>query len=378
MKKCSVYDIRDGEILAKPVFTSKFQVLLSEGTVLKEKYISLLKELGIEEVYIKEEEIIEKKRPAAVRRETVGVWTEEDESVREEAKEKPHKEKVREVHQKCKKQIQNILENHIYQENKDLCELSNTTSAILDDILEEENVVEKIIEINDRSPDLYEHSVNCSILSTMLALRLKLGHDAVHAIGVGCLLHDMGLRYMQVQFANIDMENMPENQKAEYKKHTIYGYSSVEKENWLEQISKNIILSHHERLDGTGFPFHSREIPTEIRIMSICDAFDEAISGIACEQKRVYEAIESLKLFKNTKFDGKIVDEFLKIIVAYPIGSRVRINTGEVGVVIRQNKEFPEKPVLRIVEDKTGKPYFRENALNLLEKEALYIQDVLD
>lgn len=354
MKKCSIYDIRGGEILANPIMTSEYQILLSEGTVLQKDYIENFKELGITEVYIQEE----KNRPV---------------------KEKIEKTKG-EIKQKFKTQVKSILEKHIYLENKDLEKLSNTASVIIDNILKEENIIEEMIEIKDRNADLYDHSLSCCVLSTILGLRLNLCHNEVHSIGVGCLLHDMGLRYISAQYNNVDVNDIPENRKAEYKKHTIYGYSSVENEKWLDTLSKNIILYHHEKSDGTGYPFHRKNIPEAVGIVSVCDTFDEMICGIGYRRIKVYKAIEYLKSFKNVKFNGKIVDEFLKIMAAYPVGSHVLTNTGEVGVVIRQNKEFPERPVIRIVIDKNGRQVDgeKEIILNLLKENSVFIEDVIN
>ena len=75
---------------------------------------------------------------------------------------------------------------------------------------------------------------------------------------------------------------------------------------------KKIILYHHERLDGSGFPLRLKEaeIPLSCQIVAVCDAFDEMICGIAQRRSRVYEAVEYLKSFKNVI---KIKKDFLLI-----------------------------------------------------------------
>ncbi|MBO5094032.1 MAG: HD domain-containing protein [Lachnospiraceae bacterium] len=351
MKKCSVNDMKGGEILANPIMTSEYQILLEEGTVLKKEYIEKIAELGITHVFVKEDKAIRK--------------PEEIYAVKKE------------VHQKFKNEVKNVLEKHIYQENGELQRLSDAALNIIDDILKEEVVIEEMIELKDRSADLYEHSVSCCSLSTILGLRLKFEQKIIHAITVGALLHDIGLRFIPVRY-DIDIESMPENQKTEYKKHSVYGYSSIEKETWLDKVSKNIILSHHERADGSGYPFRRRDIPKEISVVSVCDAFDEMICGIGCRRVKTYKAIEYLKFFKNIKFDGTIVDEFLKIIAAYPTGSQVLLNTGEIAVVTGQNKGFPERPLLRIVKDQYKMPLFKEKAIDLLKENSIFIEDVLN
>lgn len=352
MKRCSIDVIYGGEILAEPVMTERYQILLAEGTVLQKEYIEKIRELGITEICI---------------------W----EPGEREAKQKIIAARI-ETQNKLKTQVKSVLERHIYQENKELQKLSDTAESIIEDILEEDNIVDNMIEIKNRSADIYEHCINCCALSAILGLRLGFGQDVLHAIGTGCLLHDIGLRFISVQYENKAEEEMPENQRIEYRKHTIYGYSSLDKETWLNEISKKIILSHHERMDGSGYPFKSRDISDEISLVSICDAFDEMICGIGCRQMKIYEAIEYLKNFKNIKFNGRIVDEFLKIMAFYPVGSQVILNTGEIGVVIGQNKGFPERPVLRITKRKDGSNIIRTFVRNLLDEKYVFIEKVVN
>ena len=70
----------------------------------------------------------------------------------------------------------------------------------------------------------------------------------------------------------------------EYMKHPVYGYSALKNETWISDISKKIILYHHERLDGMGYPLKFRQLPIEVCIVNICDAFDEMICGIGHKQ----------------------------------------------------------------------------------------------
>lgn len=352
MKKCNINRIMGGEVLATPVMTNQYQILLSEGTVLQKEYIDKIRELGITEVCIWEEGEKEKSKEINVVR----------------------KEALNKLTDKIKK----ILERHIYQENQELRELNNAAEMIVEAILKEEKVVEQIIETKNKSADIYEHSVSCCALSTILGLKLGMSQEMLNAIGTGCLLHDIGLRFMSVKYEDTELEEMSEKDRSEYKKHSVYGYSSLEKESWLNDISKNIILLHHERMDGSGYPFKSRVVSDAIGIMSVCDTFDEMISGIGYRPLKTYSAVEYLKSFKNTKFNGKIIDEFLKIITLYSTGSRLLLNTGETAVVVGQNKGFPERPIIRIIKDKDGKNLKETCVRDLMQDKYIFIDRVIE
>ena len=348
MKRCKVDDLTGTEILAKDVFTPEYQILLSEGMPLKQEYIEKLRELNIKEVYIKEDESYTK---------SVVILKEE-------------------VEASLKSKVKSILEKHTYSHNYKLEELSRTADHIIMNILEEDKVVEQIYDIKGRSSDIYEHSINICSMATIVALKMNLPPQMVHDIGVSCLLHDLGLRYLTIEYDDRNLAELSESEYAEYKKHPIYGYTALRGENWISNESKNMILYHHERMDGSGYPLKATEIPVECRIIQICDVFDEMICGIGCKRVKVYEAVEYLRSLKDVKFDGKIVDTFLEFTAVYPAGSTVRTNERETGVVLYQNKDFPDRPVLRITKDKNGRSV--DIVKDLVEVNNVYIEEVID
>ena len=126
------------------------------------------------------------------------------------------------------------------------------------------------------------------------------------------------------------------------------------------------------------FPLHLREIPFECRIVNVCDAFDEMICGIAQRQVKVYEAIEYLKNYKGKKFDSKVVDAFLSFTAVYPAGSHVLTSQGETAVVLSQNREFQDRPVIKIIRDKDGNTLTEEKIIDLVKVYNIFIDKVID
>ena len=328
--------------------TWDYQVILPEGTVIRKNYIEKIRELGILEVYVRDEDISE----IAILKSDIG---------------KDVKEKVK-----------NILERHTYHHNQELEELSKTADSIISNIMEEDQVVERVFDIKERSSDIYEHSINICALAILTALKLNVDLQKIHDIGVGCLLHDIGLRYTTLDFQKKDVMSLNSQELTEFKKHPVYGYSVLQNENWISDLSKYIILYHHERMDGSGFPLRIKDIPFECRIVNVCDAFDEMICGITRKKTKVYEAVEYLKDFKNTQFDDKIVDVFLTFIAVYPAGSIVITNEGELAEVISQNKDFQDRPIIRVKKDKDGNDLRKEKVIDLLKVHHIFIEKVLE
>lgn len=348
LKKIS--ELNGDEILAGDIITSDYQVILPAGTVIRKEYIEKLRELAIEEVYIRNQK------------------TEDSRIVILKS----------EIERSVKNTVKGILERHTYRNNNELAKLSMAADSIIYTIIEEEQVMERVYDIRERSADIYEHSISICSLAILTSLKLGVEYHAIHDIGVGCLLHDIGLRYMEVDYYNQDVDTLSKHQKSEFRKHPVYGYSSLKNEAWISELSKNIILYHHEKLDGSGFPLHMKKIPFECQIVNVCDTFDEMICGIACKRIKVYEAVEFLKSFKNLLFDGKIVDAFLSFTAVYPVGSHVLTSEGEIAVVVSQNKEFQDRPVLLILKDKNGNDVKGEVKKDLVQIHNIFIEKAID
>lgn len=328
--------------------TQDYQELLAAGTVLRSEYVEKLKEIGIQEVYVKDTET-----------ESVVILK-------------------KDIEENVKHQVKDILQKHTYSHNQELMELNKTADNIIDSILDEREVVTRVYDIKERSSDIYEHSLSTCTLAILTAIKMNLGHESIHDIGIACLLHEIGLRYLTIDYDNQDVSKLSEKDRVEYKKHPVYGYTALKNENWISKRSKEIILSHHELLDGSGYPLKTREMTVENRIVSICDTFDEMICGIGKNRVKVHSAVEYLKSFKNIKFDGKIVDVFLEFTAVYPAGSLVKTNEGEVGIVMRQNKDCPDRPVLRIVQDHFGNKIAIDVIKDLSVNNTIYIENVVD
>lgn len=345
----SVEELVGNEKLARVLTTWDYQIILPEGAIIRVDYIDKLKELGIKEVCVLEEE---EKNINHILKSDIECSV---------------KEKVRE-----------ILEKHTYMHNKNLEELSKTADNIINTILEEDQVIERVFDIKQRNADIYEHSISTCSLAILTALKMELPAESIHNIGVACLLHDIGLRYQPYDFSNKSPEEMSDYELTEYKKHPVHGYSILKEENWLSSDSKDIILFHHERINGLGYPLKVKSISLECRIVNVCDAFDEMICGIGCKRIKVHEAIEYLKFYKNKMFDAQVVDVFLNFTAVYPVGTHVLTNEGEIGVVVGQNKDFQDRPLLRIIKDKNGNIVKKKLIKDMIKIQNLFIEEVLD
>uniref|UniRef100_UPI004028911C HD-GYP domain-containing protein n=1 Tax=Lachnospira sp. TaxID=2049031 RepID=UPI004028911C len=355
MKEVFVDDLKGTEILAVPVITESNVVLIQSDTILKQEYIDKLKEHNQLLVYVK------------------------DDIANTTADGTRHIFNIDETINRTQEIVGKVLDRHIYKRNSDLSIIGEAAEEIIDSVISDPDVINSMTEIRNISTDLYTHCINVCSLSTVMALKLKMTKKQVKNIAMGAILHDIGLKYIQAPYIDVGEDELSPKDELEYKKHTIYGYSSIQDENWISDISKEIILLHHENIDGTGFPFqhNGSKIKMEIRIVSVCDEFDSLISGIGNKQLKMYQAIEYMKVHAEREYDGAIVKKLLESVAVYPVGMQVLTNENEVGEVIRQNKDVADRPVMKMVRHSDGSPYTEYVEKDLLKYLTVFIIDIL-
>lgn len=359
MRLVAIDELIGNEILAVPVMSNDEKVLIQSDTVLREEFIERLREYGIESVYIKDADEIRKEKKAKADNQTASYTIEE-------------------TFEESQNVIKQVLSKHIYKHNEELKKVSEEAESVIDNILSEPNVVETVTEIRNISTDMYSHCLNVCILSTIMAIRLKMNERQIRNVSKGAILHDIGLKYITTNYIDRSTDEMTSEEQLEYKKHTVYGYSSIQEEEWLPEPVKEIILLHHEQVDGEGFPFRQKgdKLRNEVKLVALCDVFDSLISGIGNKKVKMYEAVENIKAYVGTKFDPTIASKFLETVAAYPVGVKVVLSNGEVGEVIRQNREALERPVIKVTGMADGSTC-EEKEVDLLKALTLFIVDTL-
>lgn len=397
MKKVKVKSLKGNEILALPIVTDGGTLLIHADVELKPELINRAIRLGIKSLYIKDypEEVINKENYNHivisseddyddVYNEGQDVRDSECADVKNEKKTEynnkyieNHIYKVEETAINSRTIIKNVLEKHIYRHNSDLKIIGEQAEKIIESVIEEPEVITNITEMRNISTDMYTHCINVCALSTIMALRLKMSEKQVRNISIGAILHDIGLRYIKVPYMNTNETYMNVKDALEYKKHTIFGYSSLQDEGWIPDIAKEIILLHHERIDGKGYPFQHKgdKIKTEVKLVSLCDDFESLISGVGSPKLKIYEAIEYIKANQGIKYDATITDKLLESVAVYPVGINVITSEGEMGVVVRQNHKFTDRPVIRMLKHADGSQYKDDVEKDLMKYLTLFIVD---
>ncbi|HET7922214.1 MAG TPA: HD-GYP domain-containing protein [Gammaproteobacteria bacterium] len=211
------------------------------------------------------------------------------------------------------------------------------------------------------------HCLNACIFSIAFGAHLGLSKDYLSELGLGALLHDVGK--MRTPLSVLDKPGvLTEDEFDVIKKHTTDGYNLLRKHKDIPQSALDIVQLHHERIGGHGYPMGLKgdEIPQHVRIVAIADVYDDMTSNrIYHEGIPGHAGLNMMFQWAPRDFGEDLMQEFIRCVGIYPIGSLVELNTGALGIVMSTNSLSRLKPVVMLLRDRDGRDYERRPLLNL-------------
>jgi len=224
--------------------------------------------------------------------------------------------------------------------------------------------------------------VNTAILSAYIAMELKLLNHQVFQVVTGALLHDVGMLRMPKEI----IQKSGDLSAAELKRiqeHPLQTYNIVTREMAHPENVGMIVLQHHERWDGEGYPRRvaGKAIVVGARIVSVADAFEAMVSKKPYRNSMIgYQAMKNLLSDNMRRFDPDIVKVFIQTMGIYPIGSVVVLNNGALARVISVAANAPLRPMIKILVRGSGMAanHTEGNEINLLTEKTLFITRAID
>lgn len=249
----------------------------------------------------------------------------------------------------------------------DIDSVKNVVSNLVEHILRTPDTMVWLSQLKEKDEYTAIHSVNVCILSLTFGRTLGLSETELNNLGVGALLLDIGKSKIPDNILK-KSDALTDDEFLVVKAHAFLGYVSLENNKSISKESLEIILNHHERLNGTGYPNGRRgnEITQLTRIVSIVDVFD-AITSDRCykDALQAQHALNEIYNMAPDELDQNLVEAFIKCIGIYPVGSIVSLNTGHTGVVVRLNDDNRLKPIVGLVLNRNKEPYDKIKLLNL-------------
>lgn len=343
MRFISIEDIEPGQYLGKTVYSANGTVLLSAGIQLTVFMINTLKRIGVTMLYIKDPDF-------------------EDIEIEDVLSEATKQAVFREMSES----LQAIRSGKDWSTRK----IGASVDTLLTEVLNSKEVLLQLTDIRTEDNAAYLHAVNVCLISSMIGLNLGLNYSQLKDLAIGALLHDIGKSTPLPEEANEDdLKNH----------HTWRGYELLRHKREFNLMIAHTALQHHERLDGTGIPrgIAGEEIHLFPKIVAVANMYDNLIGGGGKGRRALlpHEACEQLMASSEQELDHEVLVEFTRIVSVYPNGVSVRLSTKETGVVVRQHRGLPGRPVIRIVRGAGDELDVAE--IDLATETTLFIEAVL-
>jgi putative nucleotidyltransferase with HDIG domain len=196
----------------------------------------------------------------------------------------------------------------------------------------------------------YIHSVNVAIYSMLIGKWMGLSLESIKDIIQAGLLHDIGKTKITNEILN-KPGKLTNEEFDEVKKHTIFGYHLINKYNNIDKNIKNAILMHHERLDGSGYPFGrtEKDITLNAKIVSVADTFDAMTSNRVYKRGTIpFKAFQMFVTEGLKQYDIPIVFTLLENLTPYYIGMRAILEDGRRGEIMYIPPNDILNPIIKI------------------------------
>ncbi len=329
MRLVPVAELKSGMIVGKSIFGHAGQRLLRQGIAISERYIQHLRHHGIEVVYI------------STGQEVVPQDVISDDT------------RIRAISE-TKKALESVKRGACLEVER----IHEVLLEVIDELLQRDDVMINLVDIRSYDEELFSHSVNVAILSVITGIELKLSQAHLKDLALGGLLHDVGLLFCADQ------------------EHPVKGKEVLEQNSFLDMSVILAAYQHHERWDGTGFPegLGGKEISRLARIIAVANRFDMLSAN---SKYPMEEVIEYIMAMSGVEFDPEAVRAFINCVSFYPVGTRVELNNGSSGFVVKANRGFPTRPVVRVDQNQYGSVGTKTD-LNLIEHPTYFIVKRLD
>lgn len=341
MQRISSLYVKPGMELARPVYDNWGDMVLPIGTVLDARDIAKVDDIGVGELFVCNEKTDDMNILPLIEPELEGAIS----------------KALRRALIECRSTL--ISRNH---QIVDLALINNLMNELIDSLMSSTRGDATIAGCYSLKDYNFVHPVKVACLSILIGRAIDLGEREIKQLGMASLFQNVGYILLPQGI----LEKPGYLNSAEMKavqRHPVYGSQILSRYTEIGPEAVNIVLQHHERWNGSGYPFGLRNdgISKSAGILGITDVCfalaskrphrEEFLPAFAIEHSIVssQDAIEYVYAYSGELFDPDLVKLFSRIVPIYPAGTMVKLNDGRIGIVSKSNPECVRRPKLRIV-----------------------------
>lgn len=351
MRIVFIKDLKPDDVIAKDIYDDSGKLLITAGTKVARGSISFLKSKRVVLVHIEDEKLSDVK-----------------------VDKKLEKLKTRTLAKMP------LVFNNLITGNYESCkEAMETVDELVDYIAQKGTINTNLYEVKLYDDYTYVHCLDTGMMAAFLGLSMGLNTARLKDLTISGMFHDIGKTKISSELINKE-GRLTDEEFEIIKMHPQYGKEILQKLGVLNDEVIQGVFQHHERYDGSGYPrgTEGMKISQFGRIIGICDVFTAVSANRSYRMRfKPNEAYELILSGTGSMFDPELVDEFRNVFFIYPLGSCVKLSNGIEGYVVKQNKRFPDRPVIRIIYEGDNKAAISPYEIDLLQHNDIIIEEVI-
>ena len=259
----------------------------------------------------------------------------------------------------------------------DISEMEDAVSNLVEETPDDPDTPLRLFALKEHASYIYQHSIECGIMASFVATALNYPMNEVGDFTMAMMLHDAGMLNVSVDLLNKQSRFTPAEMN-QARTHVQTGFDMLKRTPGISPMATMMAMAHHVHADGSGYPAEVdfNELPPLVHLGCLINHFEALTSDRPW--RRAYSLYEAMKIIlrQRDKYHPGALDNFVRVVGFYPIGTFLALNTGEVGVVVRNNPDNLFLPEIKLVLDPVGKKLSKEIIVNLLNEPVRSIMGV--
>lgn len=358
MFRVKIQQLQEGCILAEDVVGKTQKPIIPKNTVLTPTLLNILEKFLIEDVYV--ESVLANGQP--FKPAEVIPQSSPNETIEEEELITLY---LAAVH-RYKKAFQSWQAGVAI----DINEVRAIILPLLDRFIDNRNELLTLYRYTTKEDYLCHHAVSVGLLSGFLAKCLNYKKGDYCQIALAGFLSNCGMAKIDEKIL-MKKSALTSEEYKEVKQHSVFGYKMVQKIPFIQEGVKLAVLQHHERNDGSGYPFGiiDKQIHPYSKIVAVADVYHAMVSERLYRKKESpFKALEQIQKESFGKLSVEVIQILLDSLTSFNVGTKVKLSNGETGEIVFIHREEPTRPIIKTT---------NETFVSLSEQRDIYIEDIL-
>lgn len=360
MIRVKIHQLQEGCILAEDVVGKTKKPIIPKSTVLTPMLLNVLEKFLIEDVCV--ESVLANGQPF---------------KPSEVIEPNPHnsrnenEEDVVTLYLKAVQRYKKVFQSWQSGSPIDIGEVRSIIIPLLDRLINHRSEMLNLYRYTTKEDYLSHHAVSIGLLSGFLAKHLNYSKGDCYQIALAGFLCNCGMAKIDEKIIMKKSALTAEEYK-EVKQHTVFGYKMVQKIPVLQEGVKLAVLQHHERNDGSGYPFGitDKQIHPYSKIVAVADVYHAMVSERLYRKKESpFKALEQIQMDSFGKLSMEVVQILLDSLGTFNVGTKVKLSNGEMAEIVFIQREEPTRPIVKTIST--------NEFISLSEQRNVYIAEVV-